>query len=161
MDDALSHRIQRDILDAYGSLESPRFSFVEKRYRKNPYAALIGEIGGTYHVSETTDLNDDVAISLVLTGNGRRWTLALSLVGRYAWLARIRDTGPVEILSSASGNLQVEERTLLHVLVESGITILSEEVLRHKIRFPAADTDAEACLLYEVLFSSVGIPFRS
>lgn len=71
----------------YGSLDEPSFHKVSETLRSDPFHHLIEALRSDgIVITDTTDLNDDVSIRLVLDRSGDQAGLALSGVGPYAAL---------------------------------------------------------------------------
>lgn len=141
-----SNQILTDILNAYGSLSTPSWSFSEKRYATHPYIELINRLGSVGDIQETTDLNDDVSVVLFASVNGSGGvTIKLSLVGKYACLSDSAGRFLSEIDLKEKGDTQL----VLELLQHESIILLEPSELVESISFG----DGEATL-YEVLFSS-------
>lgn len=146
MNGALNDDLLGDIRDAYGSLSSPRWDFVEQHYVKHPYTPLIERLAKVGTAQETTDLNDDVSIALFVDfGCDEGVTVRLSLVGKYGCVS---DTSGAFLRRYEMGD-DTKLRKVVQLLDESGIAILDPEVLAHRIQF-----GENAATIYQVLFSA-------
>ena len=146
MTTALNNRIRNDLRIAYGSLSTPDWSFVEKRYKKHPYSRLIDRLGDFGTVQETTDLNDDVSVVVFVTlADDFGVNIRLSLVGSYACVSDSAGT----ILSQ--DELRHDDRTagILDLLLENNMLVLGESQLTSKVEFAEGLTT-----VYEALFSA-------
>jgi len=86
-DDATMQAIMIALHACYGSLDEPNFHSVSEILKNGPYSPLIESLRSSgIDITDTTDLNDDVAIHLVLDQSGNQVGLALSDVGLYAAL---------------------------------------------------------------------------
>ena len=71
----------------YGSLDEPNFRKVSATLRSDPYRPLVEALQSSgIEITDTTDLNDDVSVHLILDRSGDQLGLALSGVGPYAAL---------------------------------------------------------------------------
>lgn len=131
---------RRDITESYGSWSNPDFSFAAARYTNKPYKAVIELLQKNFGVHETTDLNDDVAVILALSGADGLQGLLLSLVGRYA--AATENGVLLEV---------VNDTTVKALLQECGIHFLPRSVLIQDLEF-----GGDVKSLYEILFSVDG-----
>ncbi len=146
MPTTFNNQIRSDLRTAYGSLSSPNWSFVEKRYRKGPYNALIEKLGNFGAVQETTDLNDDVSVAVSITlADDFAVGVMLSLVGGYACISDSAGT----ILSR--NKLRRDNRTsrILALLLENDILVLGKDELASEVEF-----EEGFATVYRVLFSA-------
>jgi len=148
MTTTFNNQIRNDLQTAYGSLSSPNWTFVEKRYGKSPYNTLIEKFGDFGAVQETTDLNDDVSVVVSITlADDFGVCVKLSLVGRYACISDSAGT----ILSR--DELQRDDRTsgILTLLLDNNILILGKDELFSEVGF-----EEGLATVYGVLFSADG-----
>ena len=145
--------LYNDIINAFGSFDQPDWSFVEKRYARNPYGILIIGMSHIAQVEETTDVNDDWSVVLSLTIDGEGLCVRLSLVGKYACVS---DSEGV-FLSAEDLTNQRSGSKVCRLLKEKHVELLEVDTLRMKIKF-----GNEQLTLYEILFSSdEGIEYQS
>ena len=84
---ATMHAIMAALRACYGSLDEPNFHKVSETLKSGPYRPLVELLRSSgIQITDTTDLNDDVSIHLVLDRSGDQVGLALSGVGPYAAL---------------------------------------------------------------------------
>lgn len=138
----MNDSLHRDILDSYGSFESPSWRFVEKRLRNDIYCEVIAKLREVYSLLDTTDANDDVSYCYAI--DGTRLGLRLSLVGRYA-VIHDSDCRIISIQGCSDSDSMMPAIKILH---DQGFVLLDELTLRESISFNGGPT-----LLYQVLFS--------
>lgn len=141
-------KFKLDIEIAYGSLESPSWSFVQKRIKTGPFGELIKKLSEIASVDETTDLNDDCSRAIFVDFKPYGLTLRLSLVGKYA-CAHDKSgffLSESDLLVSALG------QELWGLLKADDIELIDAETLKTKI-----ELGGEFHSLYEVLFSADGL----
>jgi hypothetical protein len=143
-----STRIIREALvEKYGDLASPRFDFVQKDYDRSPYKHLIIRLAEAgYDVEETTDLNDDVCVSLVVQRDGCVRSVQLSLIARYAVILEVTADNQVQFAQSAI------DHELSDLLEEEKVQVLAEDVLSEAIEF-----GGDFRPLYALVFSDVDV----
>lgn len=143
----------RDLLDAvkarYGSLDAPNHSFVERVVQDHPYARLVEALSSVAEIEETTDVNDDVSFRYVLRQAGRSWALNLSMVGPFGLLLRLTSVPEVVTDQAADG----DERTILRLLKEAGISLLSRAALETRIPFRRLAEETDDATIYQALIS--------
>ena len=139
----LLEKIQKDISESYGSFEEPNWSFVAKRYSKDPYQSIIKKLHQLGEIEETTDLNDDCSLAIYLYY--LRITLRLSLVGGYACIHNEKGT----ILARDDLKSSIQGKKIIQLLSTEEIILLTEKELERQIKF-----ENELLPLYAVLFSS-------
>ena len=147
-----SSEIQAAIVQAYGDLSDPDFSFVQRTYEKRPYAGLEAALQADVAVEENTDLNDDVCVSLLLSDSGRRWSLLLSLIDRYAVFMRVDSRGASEVLGQEIPNLSKTEGRILEVLSAYSVLPLGADILNTPVRLRLQNTDEEDVCFFQALF---------
>lgn len=146
MNTTLSKQLLDDVREAYGSLESPNWSFKEKRYNKNPYGELIKFLAESRTIQETTDLNDDVSV-VVFVGDydgSNGVSVWLSLIGKYVCFS---DADGVFL---SQGDLTNDNRTgpILDRVMDEGVIVVEPDELAKEIQF-----GGELASLFKVLFS--------
>ena len=80
------NQIFHNIFNAYGDLEKPNFHFVMESYNSLKYRSILHDIYSLFEVTDNTDLNYDVCISLQFEHCNKPSFLYLSLVSSYAFL---------------------------------------------------------------------------
>lgn len=146
--------------EKYGSLDSPDFSFVQQALDEQSGDDLIREFEKCFRVEDYTDTNDDVAFFVGLTSrkSGRRWGLALSMVGPFATLLRVGKEGGVEtVVTRSERPIDADEERLLNICEEKGFQLLDKKVLSQPVRARLFNTQPERVKLYQVLFSDVDL----
>ena len=147
----MNTQMLRDITDAYGSMESPHWAFVCKRYDTNPYQSLESQIREFSDSKKELEYNHDTMIFYYITSKYGDLALFVSLVGKYAYIGD--NDGKVltesELLSDELG------QKLLPVLHREGIMIMTVDQMKEGIYF-----NNEQTLLYRVLFSESAPPWE-
>ena len=146
-------QIQEAIAKAYGDLSEPDFSFVQRTYEKRPYGDLLVALQADVAVEENTDLNDDVCVSLLLSGSGRRWSLFLSLIGRYAAFMRVDSRGVCDLLAQGVSDLSKIEEKILEKLAMCSVEPLGADMLNTPIQLRLQNADAQDVCLFQALFT--------
>ncbi len=152
-----------DVLDqitrTYGSLDRPDFGLVAERLDQQPYRDLMESVAGQFEVEETTDPNDDHAFVYALSRDGRDWSLALSVVGPYAVLARTSDAWD-EILTPTTPDLDEYERWLMYQLTRAGLRPLRREDLERPVGLALYNTGPGEVRVYHALVTDTpGLPW--
>jgi hypothetical protein len=139
------NQIHDAILDAYGSTDTPKWDFVQKRIHEKIYEEIAGIFLNFSNLLETTDINEDCARIFYLEQNNKQFSVCLSLVGKFACIydANGKFFNQINLSNNSFGS------QILKVLNDAEIMILSEECLRKPMVF-----EHEPKLLYEILFSS-------
>ncbi len=158
MGDLIS-RLCADVVAAYGSLEDPDFGFAAREYAKRPYDHLIARIRSRFTVQETTDLNDDVSVTLAVTGTEVAFSLYLSLVGRYAALFRVSGADIIEPIKESDLVTCREGAEFLSILVEHELRVLDPDVFRLEIPLRDLNSDSDKADFFSVLFTRSWVPF--
>lgn len=130
----------RDIVETYGSWTMPKFRSISARYKKKPYSSLVERLRADFKVQETTDLNDDVAVMLAVSGADGIDGLLLSLVGSYA--AATKDGILLEV---------VDDNRIGLLLERHGIHFMPRSILLRELEF-----GKEKKNFYEIMFSADG-----
>jgi len=136
----------------YGSLENPRFDFVETAIDDRPYDALVRELDTHFSVEEDTDPNDDVSFGFLLRRDTRRWVLRLSMVGPYAALTRLRGHR-VFLVDPDRTDLSDVEQEILGIVQAHGLTPIDQATLTVRVPLRLHNTDPENVRLYQALFT--------
>ena len=138
------------IKEAYGSLETPSFAFVEKAMKRRGYARLMERLQQSFDVHETTDENDDVAFICLVSSDAEDLGLWLSMVGPYALIQRVGEDH-VETLREPHSDAETE---VLAVLAEHHVALVSDDLLRHRIRMNLPEAEGGKVTLYQALFDN-------
>jgi hypothetical protein len=152
-DDTTMQAIMTALRSCYGSLDEPNFRKVVAILESDPYRPLIETLrsSGT-EITESMDLNDDVAILLVVDQAGDQVGLWLSGVGpfaalvhqdaegRYCWVIG-PDHAPTPLAALVAAAVQ-----------HAGLQLLDRRMVTRKIRMQRFDGETEASL-YQALFT--------
>lgn len=138
------------VKDAYKALEDPDFAFVAKAVELQSFNRLLEELGRSFTLFETTDENDDVAFTHLLSGDAQDLGLWLSMVGPYALIQRVGEDH-VETLRAP---FSAQEEMLIATLREHNITLVSEDLLQHRIRMNLDEAVEGKVTLYQALFDN-------
>jgi hypothetical protein len=147
----ITEHIKTDILSSYVSTNEPQFGFVQRRLN-DPYP-ICQKLVNSYVCEEDTDENTDVAFVYRLGKNGESVLLMISMVGRYALLARI-DSEAVELLGpdTSAGQSQFEQE-VTNLVESEGFKILEKNELLVPIRVQLFNTGVDKVTVYQALFS--------
>ena len=146
----MNHDVKHDIVDSYGSLESPEWSFVMTRISQGLYGDVIEAIATLGAISETTDPNDDCSRCVTVVRGSEAITVRLSLVGSYACMHD--SDGQFLVLSDAPDGSGSLAGGIAQCLGRYGVRILDRTELSTTIEFGGSQV-----LLYEVMFSTDGL----
>ena len=135
---------------AYKSLENPNFAFVSRAIKVQSYSRLLDQLGQSFTLFETTDENDDVAFTNLVSSESQDLGLWLSMVGPYALIQRVGEDH-VETLRAPFSS---QEELLIATLREHHIALVSEDLLRHRIRMNLDEAAKGKVTLYQALFDN-------
>ncbi len=139
--------------DCYGSLKNPNFRRVSEKMKAGPYATVIQSLQASgITITDTTDINNDVSLRLVLDRAGDQVGLALSCVGpfagivhqdqeeRYSWVTQ-PDDAPTPLAATTAQTVQ-----------QAGFTLLDRDLVARSIPMNWYDGSTQVTL-YQALFS--------
>jgi hypothetical protein len=148
--------VVRHIEQTYGSLSDPKFFFTQKALAERPYDDLVESISG-FKITDDTDEDDDLAFNYLLTREGHKWAMSISMVGPYALLARVSQAWD-EILTESTADLSSDERSLISKLTGAGLRLLSREELERPVALNL--TGPDDVRIYHALFTDTdGLPW--
>lgn len=152
-DDATMQAVMKALRDCYGSLDDPNFRKVSDKLRSNPYSQLTEAIRANgIEITDTTDLNGDVSVQLVLDRSGDQVGLGLSGVGPYAVLLH-EDADERYSWITQSENAPTPLAALIAAIVkQAGFKLLDRDVVTRTITMSRPDGTTEATL-YQALFT--------
>ena len=158
-DRELENSLRAAVIKAYGSLDEPSFSFVEKTAKRRPYDPLVSDLKALgFEIEETTDINEDVSFCYVLRARGSQWSLQLSMIGPFAVFFRLERHGePIAEITEVTGDLIDLEKDAVVVFRQSGVLVLGESILRRRIPLSMFYTEKQDVRFYQALFSDVEI----
>ena len=138
--------------ECYGSLDEPNFRKVTEKLRSDPYHPLIEALRSSgIEITDTTDLNDDVSIRLVLDRSGDQLGLALSGVGPYAALLH-QDAAERYHWVTQPENAPTPLAALVAQTVQrAGFKLLDRRLVSRTIKMSRYD-GSEEVTLYQALF---------
>lgn len=139
------NQIYKTIVDTYGSIDNPNWSFVQQRLHNKLYEDVVAQFLKVAKTEETTDINDDYCRVLWVNQDGKDFTVCLSLVGRYACIY----DGSGEFFDQKRLIKDFLGNQIQKILTDANFNILSEKTLRESIIF-----QHEPKILYSILFSS-------
>ncbi|MGW4062826.1 hypothetical protein ACWEGE_31400 [Amycolatopsis sp. NPDC004747] len=130
---------------AYGDLQNPYYGFFSDALRDNRWKPLLDGFREFLDVEDWTDPLD-VSVSYTLQPHRRSrsgWSLWLSAVGPYAFLAYgdAPDTplARADVVTGADENRPLEEKRIIELLREAGLTLLSAEEVEATVDFHPPD----------------------
>ena len=138
------------IKDAYGSLEAPDFGFVDEAVEYQGYDPVLDQLEESFEILETTDAEEDIAFTYLVSEGSEDLGLWLSMVGPYALLQRVGEDH-VEILREPYSEA---EEDVLATLADHGITVVPEALLGHTIKMNLPDAADGKVTLYQALFDN-------
>jgi len=141
----------------YKSLQSPDFSFVRDTLAKRPYEKVIRQLSTHFHIEEDTDPNDDVSFGYVLTQEGERWVLRISMLGPYAVLLRLHQTARIEVMAQRAQVSSRAEKELITTLADHSIRLLDRDTLLIPVPMRLFNTEPENTRVYQALFTDTDI----
>ena len=140
----------------FGSTDNPSFGFVEKRYKRLPYQAVVKKLRLFLRVEENTDLNYDFCVSLILSSGDGKVFLQLSLIDRYAVLMRLNEEGNcMKVITQSTSEMTHSEKGILQTLLDENITILGKDVLEVPIHLILHYAEPDETYVYNALFSDI------
>ena len=148
------NEIRSAIVEQFGSLSEPDYSFVVGEWSKDPYRILIVSLEEEFSVKDLAQPGADLSHWLELaekTDEPSRATyyyLRLSMVGRFAVLTRLTRSGPV-LAREADGRA---ERWIIEKVVSRGIELLPREVLERPIPLCVVSRLASEICVFNALF---------
>lgn len=147
--------------EAYDSLTSTNYAFVERAIQQAPYARVLKEVETRFTIVDDTDLNDDVCFFSILKRRDKSWGLLLSMVGPYGLFMRIAVPRCV-VLTRASTALEDIEQEVMDLVSSQGIHLLETDILEEIVDFQNPTTaEVEPSTLFRVLFTDTDIlPWR-
>ncbi|MFJ1767360.1 hypothetical protein ACIOD2_44000 [Amycolatopsis sp. NPDC088138] len=130
---------------AYGDLRNPYYGFFADALGNNPWKSLLNGFREFLVVEDWTDPLD-VSFSYVLNSHRRSrsgWLLWLSGVGPYALLAYGGDPDTTlaraDVVTDFGEDRPAEERRIIEMLREAGLTLLSAEEIEATVDFHPPD----------------------
>ena len=151
------HLIMKALHECYGSFDQPNFRSVSSKISAGYCSAIIQslrEVG--IKVTDTTDLNSDVSVHLVLDRAGDQVGLALSGVGpfaamvhqdpegHYSWVTQ-SEYAPTPLAAAVAGMVQ-----------QAGFKLLGRDVATQSIAMAWYDGSTEVTL-YQALFTDTDV----
>lgn len=151
--DATMQAIMTALGVCYGSLDEPNFRKVSEKLRNGPYRPLVETLRSSgIEITDTTDLNDDVAVHLVLDRSGDQVGLALSGVGPYAALLH-QDVAERYSWVTQPENAPTPLAALVAQTVQrAGFQLLDRRLVSQTIKMSWYD-GSEEVTLYQALFT--------
>ena len=146
--------LSQAVLERYKSLEQPDFSFVSKISNSRPYEPLIKELREVFDIEETTDINEDVSFSYMLSNSNNKWVIELSMVGLYAVVLRILEGGSIQLVASSICEF---ERKIIYLLDKYKFRVLQRRELEQPISLKLCNTEPGDVFMYQALFSDTDI----
>ncbi|WP_174935045.1 hypothetical protein [Burkholderia lata] len=145
-------KFSRDVIESYGSLESPDYSFVNAYLAGAKHPGVRQFLEENYDFSEDTDPNTDVSYGYVLRGAAEDSVFRVSLVGPYYYLSSLSPDGSQQ-LPSLDLPSDDDRRLLLKRMEEMGMIFTPAEVLSKRLVF-----GNQSSSLYSILYCYEGEP---
>lgn len=156
----LLQQIEIDIDKAYGNRDEPVFTFVKTAIRKRPYLTVLDCLGHKFKVEDTSDLNNDVSLMLVLRSEYQKWIVGLSLAGPYCFVGKLNDSDCIAYLLERGANensILNEERDILRCLALADTITLTERVLETNTRLNLPGSLSGLASVYQALFTDTDV----
>ena len=152
-DDATFETITTALRACYGDLDEPDFHKVTEALTSGPYCPLIELLRSSgIEITDTTDLNDDVSVHLVLDRSGNWVGLLLSGVGPYAALLH-QDAAGRYVWVTQPGSAPTPLAALVAQAVQgASFALLDRSLVSRRIRMGWYD-GSEEVTLYQALFT--------
>lgn len=156
-DEATMQAIMTALRACYGNLEEPNYRKVTAILESDPYRPLIEELrsSGT-EITESMDLNDDVAILLVVDQAKDQVGLWLSGVGPFAALVHQDAEGRYCWVTGPDGAPTPLAALVATIVQRADLQLLDRRTVSRKIRMQWYDGETEATL-YQALFTDTDI----
>ena len=138
---------------SYGNLAQPDSQKVYVVMESPAHRRVVEELRAKgIDVSETTDLNDDVATHLVVYQGGDKVGLALSGIGQFAALRHQGSTNRSDWVIQSGKAPTALAVLVARVVEQAGFTLLGRDTVMQTIAMNRADGTTEATL-YQALFT--------
>jgi len=134
-------------------LKHPNYLFVQTSLEKGLYNDIIENLSEAgFDIIEDTDTNYMVCRYIYIKNDKIKYSLYLSLVGKYSiLLAKIKNKFSVITLEDEF--LELNERLILNMLSENNIIALDIQILNENVDFyPNHCTDYDEPTVYNLLF---------
>ncbi len=156
IDSFTRENLETILLEAYGSFEMPNFSFVERRAKRKPYEKLLQTLSKMFDVTDQTDFNYAVCLSLLISLDEKSWVLDLSLVGPFAVFLRVEDRKGAHACKLLNEeNFTAEESKLSVEIEKAGLLLMKKTDLEMPVAMPMSLAVPEDVAVYHALFSDV------
>ncbi len=143
----------------YKSLVRPDYSFANKAISSRPYDSMVKKLQNMFDVEEITDTNDDVSFCYMVSKSNNQWVIELSMLGLYATLFRVSQTGRTGLVTQNTS--MPEEKEIISLLLENQFKILNQDELEHPVALKLFNAEPENVCIYQALFSDTDIlPWR-
>jgi hypothetical protein len=148
------------INNKYGSLESPKYTFVQEAIARKPYSDLVTRLSALAdNIKEDTDPNDDVSFGYLLKKGVEQLFLQLSMVGNFAAVQRVHGSGSNELLDPGSARSDFEKSVIGHLKM-ADLVVLDDALLRTAVPLQLVNTEHDRTTVYQALFSdSESVPW--
>lgn len=152
-----NNEIEQKILTAlhlcYGSLEEPNFRKVTAALKGGLYPDVIESLRGIgADITDTTDLNDDVAIHLALDRAGDQVGLALSGVGLFAAVLHQDAEARYSWVTHPEKAPTLLAATIARIVQQAGFQLLDRSLVSQSVATNWWDGSTEVTL-YQLLFT--------
>lgn len=153
-DDETLRTILAALRACYGSLDQPSFHKVYETLRTESYREIIESLReGGIDVTDTTDLNDDVSIRVVLDRAGDQVGLALSGVGRFAAVIHQDPRGHYSWMTQPKEAPTPLAATTAQTVQDAGFILLDRALVSQSIAMRWYYDGATEVTLYQALFT--------
>jgi hypothetical protein len=154
-----SRELVESLRAAYGNLERPNHSFMEKRYGALLHHPFITDAMSRYFVKNETDLNDHASFHLRVLHDNGSMMVCLSFVDNWAMLFRLEEVNPIyaEVIEPSSSRVLSAEREMMRLLEQHGFTLVTRREAAAPVEMNLFHTDRTESRVYHAIIADDGI----
>lgn len=141
------------IVQKYGSLEAPNFSFVNEQHCQADLAWK--NLRDYYNVTDSSDANNDVAYFLGVSNEKENWLVILSWVGPFCAIVKVEDS-KYSFCFKKDEDSETEDK-VFEVIQSAGFNILDRVTTFTKIRMNISTIEASEIEVYKAIYSDLDI----
>jgi len=145
--------VRYEILQKYGSLEEPSFSFVKEQHCQANLAWK--NLCVHYKVTDSSDTNNDVAYFLSVSNEEEHWLVIFSWVGPFCAIIKVKDE-KYSFCFKRSENSKTQDK-VFEVVQSAGFNILDKATTFTKIRLNISTIEASEIEVYRAIYSDLDI----
>jgi len=154
-----AYELLESLMAAYGSLEEPNYSFMEKRYKALLRHPFLTDVMSRYFVKNDTDLNDHASLHLRVLHKDGSTMVCLSFVDNWAMLFRLEVLNPIyaEVIEPSSSRASPADRELIQLLAQHGFKLITRSEAARPIEMNLFNTDKTEARFYHAIIADDGI----